>query len=77
LPEGNIPEIVMVSTENGGTYVVVVSLPVTVTEVAPPRKSSKFNDTAWASAREMAENATKMRKSRAGMQKLRENLRAT
>jgi hypothetical protein len=62
----------MVSTENGGTYVVGVSLPVTVTDVAPARKSSKLNDTAWASTREMAANATKIRRgSCAGMRKLR------
>jgi hypothetical protein len=61
LPEGKVPDIVMVSTENGGTYVVGVSLPVTVTDVAPARKSSRLNDTDWASTREMAANATKIR----------------
>ena len=75
MPEGKVPEIVMVSTENGGTYVEGVSLPVKVTDVAPARKSSKLNDTAWASTKEMAANATKMtRTSWTGMRQLRENL---
>ncbi len=62
MPEGKVPEIVMVSTENGGTYVAGDSLPVTTTDVAPARKSSKLNDTAWASTMEMAANATKIRR---------------
>jgi hypothetical protein len=75
LPEGKVPEIVMVSTENGGTYVEGVSLPVKVTLVAPARKSSKLNDAGWASTRKMAANATKMRRrSWAGIRKLREIL---
>ena len=58
-PEGKEPEIVIVSTEKGGTYDVAVSVPVRATGAAPARWSSKRSDTLWAAAGERVANITK------------------